>query len=208
MNSEDQFLQGLLELQYGEDVQDKLKYLSKNVAWANDWPENDVSFWNAEAFMWNNKIEREKRKLIEQELSLLNGNNLDLGCGSYSYLPSIGLDISKKMLKFNENCREKIIGNLDGPLPFNDNSFDSATAIFVFNYLTNYNLLLSEIKRVLKKEGVFVMVLSEKSVNEWQRQKEVNSFSKKEWLIILKNHFTVKSYEKEGLLFYQCRKPY
>ena len=59
-----EFFKGLLELHYGVDVVDKLKKISKKVNWAKGWPENDRAFWNAEAYMWNWKIEKEKRKLI------------------------------------------------------------------------------------------------------------------------------------------------
>ena len=39
------FMSGLLELQYGQDVEDKLRGISKNVSWADGWPENKQSFW-------------------------------------------------------------------------------------------------------------------------------------------------------------------
>ena len=207
MNSEDQFLQGLLELQYGEKVENKLKNLAKNIPWAINWPEDNTSFWNAEAFMWNNKIKKETRELIRQELFFLNKRNLDLGCGAYSYIPSVGFDFSEKMLKFNENCKEKVIGDLEKPLPFID-KFDSVTAIFILNYVTNYKQLFSEIKKLLKNDGTFIMILSNKPVNKWQKQKQVNSFLKEEWLNILNDYFKVEFYEKKGLLFYRCRKPY
>lgn len=210
MNIEDQFLSRLLGLQYGENVQGELKKLSKKVSWAKNWPENKISFWNAEAFMWSHKISKEKRDVIKQELIGLKGRNLDLGCGSYSYLPSIGLDISKKMLDFNDSCREKIVGDLEQPLPIKS-KFDSVTAIFVLNYIQHYQQLLDEITRVLRPEGVFVMVLSNKSINDWQKQKEINNFSKEKWLEILTFNFVVNLREKENLLFFVCRnkrKPY
>ena len=45
----------------------------------------------------HNKISKERRLLIEQELKFLfKGKNLDLGCGAYSYFPSVGFDLSEK----------------------------------------------------------------------------------------------------------------
>ena len=217
--SEEQFLEGLLELQYGQNVVRKLIDCSSSVSWAHDWPKNDISFWNAEAFMWSRKIEKKVKKLITIELTSLlnlpltssltassNQKNLDLGCGAYSYIPSIGFDFSSKMLEFNENCNQKVRGNVEEKLPFENKSFDSITAIFLLNYVTNYDLLFREVKRILKDNGTFVMILKNGMVNEWQRQKEVSSFSKEEWQSLLQNFFNVHISTKENLLFFVCRK--
>lgn len=203
---ETEFLKGLIKLNYGEDVAEELKKLASSVSWAKGWPDDKKAFWNGEAFMWSYKINKERREVIKGELSALLGKNLDLGCGAYSYLPSVGFDISEKMLELNDNCAEKIVGDLEKDLPFSDNSFDSVTAVFVLNYVENYKGLLAGIKRVLKDNGNFVVVLSAKKLNDWQRQKEVNSFSSKEWKKILEEYFTVKFYEKEEMWFFMCRK--
>src|SRR3989338_122802 len=98
-SGEGKFLAGMLQLGYGVPMQDTLKALSSQVEWAQGWPDNIVAFWNAEAFLWAHKIPREKRELIQQELAFLKGGkNLDLGCGAYSYIPSLGFDCSPKML--------------------------------------------------------------------------------------------------------------
>src|SRR3989338_7306111 len=90
---ETEFLSGLIELQYGKNVEKELQQYSKKVPWAKGWPLDDKAFWNAEAFMWSRKISKEKRELIKQELEFLaQGKDLDLGCGAYSYVKSIGFD--------------------------------------------------------------------------------------------------------------------
>lgn len=211
MDPETEFFRGLIELQYGRKVETKLEQISSQVSWAKGWPKRDEAFWNAEAFMWQHKISKEKRELIRKELRFLSvgklsgGKNLDLGCGAYAYIPSVGLDFSEKMMQFNQNCKEKIIGNLEQKLPLGNKQFDSVTAVFVLNYVKNYGLLLNEIKRVLKRKGIFAAVLSGLEINPWQRQKEINSFSGKEWKEILeKNGFKVKFYEKDKLWFFRC----
>lgn len=213
MNPETQFFQGLLELQYGQPVQSKLKKLAIKIPWAHGWPENKQAFWNAESFMWSRKIEKETRTLIQQELQFLSkGKNLDVGCGAYSYIPSVGFDLSPQMLKLNDNCTKKVRGDLEGVLPFQDKSFDSVTAIFVLNYVHNYPQLLQEIKRVLKPKGSLGIVLSATRINEWQRQKEANRFKFEEWKrIIAQAGFTVKVSKKRKLQFYigkNLQKPY
>ena len=43
------------------------------------------------------------------------------------------------------------------------------------------------------------------NVNDWQKQKEVNSFDFVEWEKVLKKvGFNVEFYEKEGLGFFRC----
>jgi len=203
VDPESRFLSGLIELQYGQDVQEELKKVAQQVDWAKGWPNNNKSFWNAEAFMWSRKISKEKRELIKQELSFLKGNNLDLGCGAYSYVNSVGFDFSKKMLDFNDNLIEKVEGSLEKKLPYKEDEFDSVTAIFVLNYVKNYEQLLMEIKRIVKDE--FIMVLFSKQVNQWQKQKEVNTFSADKWQEILTNcGFSVEFYEKDELCFFRC----
>lgn len=206
LDLETQFFTGLLELHHGLDVQKKLKQISAQVVWAKQWPENNESFWNAEAFLWGYKINPKVRNLIKSELAFLNcpGNkNLDLGCGAYSYLSSTGFDFSEQMLKFNQQCSLKIKGDLEQKLPFSDGSFNSVTAIFVLNYLENYSQLLFEVRRILALNGIFVAVLSTQEINSWHQQKEKNSFSFLEWVEILKDHFSsVTFFSKENLCFF------
>ncbi len=204
MDPETELLKGLIELQYGQNVDQKVLKIANQVPWAKGWPEDPVSFWNAEAFMWSHKIEKQKRALIERELSIFRGgNNLDVGCGAYSYVPSTGLDFSPKMLQFNEQCHHKIIADMEQVLPLSDSSFDSITAIFVLNYTRNYRQLLQEVWRILVDGGKFVVVLSTKGVREWHRQKEVNTFSSLVWVKVLTAvGFRVRFYEKAGVWFF------
>ena len=208
MDAESDFFSGLIELFYGENVEHKLRNISKKVKWAKGWPENDVSFWNAESFLWRKKVAEKDRILIIKELgSLKKGKNLDIGCGAFSYLPSVCFDFSEKMLKMNDNCVETVVGSLEKKLPFSNKKFDSVTAIFVMNYIKNYSRVFSEVKRVLNGKGVFVMVLGAKGINDWQKQKEKNDFSKEIWKADLrKSGFKVNAYQKENLLFFVCKK--
>ncbi len=207
MNPENDFLIGMMELAYGQPVESKLKKLSQKILWAKNWPEDKKAFWNAEAFMWQRKVERPIRDFISKELVFLKGANLDLGCGSYSYIPSgVGFDLSEKMLNANDGCKTKIIGDVEEKLPFGNEAFESVTAIFLLNYVKNYQQLLMEISRVLKPKGWFMIVLSAKLINDWQRQKEINDFSAQKWQQILEKQFMVKAYQKENLWFFNCRK--
>ncbi len=204
---ETEFLTGLMELSYGEEVEQKLRALAPLVSWAQGWPNEKEAFWNAEAFMWQYKVGKEVQSIIREEVAHLK-NNLDLGCGSYSYvLSSVGFDLSAKMLSFNDRLKEKVQGDLEKPLPFPDSSFPSVTAVFVLNYVRNYQQLLREIHRVLAPEGTFMMVLSSTPVSEWQRQKEVTTLRREEWSSLLQScGFQVVCREKEKIIFWQGKK--
>ncbi len=208
MDTETAFFQALIELQYGLDVEERLRKLAPGIPWARGWPNDDQAFWNAEAYMWSRKIEKEIRAVIARELKFLaGGKNLDLGCGAYSYLPSVGFDLSPMMLKLNEQCLEKVQGDVEKKLPFPDTGFDSVTAIFLLNYVKNHRQLLAEIHRMLKPGGHFVMVLSAKGINSWQKRKEVNVFPPEMWTKMLEeNNFSVEHYERKGVLFWKAQK--
>ena len=204
---EAEFLVGMLQLHYGKKVSSKLRRIAQRVSWAKGWPEDPEAFWNAEAFWWKRQINAEVRTQIGQRLAYLRGGkNLDLGCGAYSYLPSVGFDLSSVMLRHNDQCSRKIVGDVEQQLPFHDGEFSSVTAIFLFNYIRNYALLLQEIGRVLQSKGVFVAVLAEK-VQAWPRQKQINSFSLQQWKKIMeKAGFQVQLEGKGQLWFLHSRK--
>ncbi len=206
LNAENEFLIGLLELQYGEPVEGKLKELASSVSWAQGWPTDMRAFWNGEAFMWRKKIDVRLRSLISQELSAYNnGRNLDIGCGAYSYVKSVGFDVSEKMLQFNEQCYEKVVGDLNKRLPFADALFDSVTAVFVLNYVESLEGLLREVRRLLKDTGRLMVVLYSGQVNSWQRQKEVRHLTLEDWKkMLVDGGFRVRVWEKEGLWGFEC----
>ena len=153
-DAETLFFSGLIELQYGKDVEKELKIIAEDVSWAKGWPDNIISFWNAESFMWRHKISKEARDLIAGELSFLKGGkNLDVGCGAYSYLSSVGFDISEKMLLLNGHCTEKVRGDLEGALPFHDSTLTPSLR-FCPELCVRLSSVPQEIKRILRPDAV------------------------------------------------------
>jgi SAM-dependent methyltransferase len=204
---EDEYLESLLELQFGQKVEKKLAKLAPKVLWAKGWPQKKKAFWNSEAFMWKCKVDKTERDLITKELKKLgfhNGKNLDIGGGSFSYVPSTVIDCSEKMLLFNENATNIILGDLENKLPINSNSFDSITAIFVLNYVKNLSLLLAEIKRVVKPGGKIMVVQSAIGVSLLHQMHENNNWSKEKWQnLFIGASFNLKFKQKGNLLFYE-----
>ncbi len=78
----------------------------------------------------------------------------------------VGLDLSPEMLKVGEEKVKKmnqdhIIKMMEGDsenLPFDDDEFDAATVAFGVRNFENLNKGLSEICRVLKNDGLFVVL--------------------------------------------------
>lgn len=108
---------------------------------------------------------RKANNLISKELG--RGKILDIGCGSYPFFlvstkfkEKYGIDPSVNVgLVKNKNIylsKEDVSRN---KLPFKDNYFDAITMLAVFEHIEQdkLNFVLGEIRRVLKKNGVFII---------------------------------------------------
>ena len=91
------------------------------------------------------------------------GNNvLDLGSGTgaaYKQLANFdvtALDPDAKMLQLNKFSK-KIIANAE-IIPLDDNSIDTVYCAFVWRNVNDTQKALSEIKRVLRPNGVFILL--------------------------------------------------
>jgi demethylmenaquinone methyltransferase/2-methoxy-6-polyprenyl-1,4-benzoquinol methylase len=91
------------------------------------------------------------------------GNNvLDLGSGTgaaYKQLANFdvtALDPDAKMLQLNKFTK-KIIANAEN-IPLDDNSIDTVYCAFVWRNVKDTQKALSEIKRVLRPNGVFILL--------------------------------------------------
>ncbi len=95
------------------------------------------------------------------------GRVLDIGCGSYPYFLSntnfkekYGLDPSLKLSEISDkNLNLRVFDITKNKLPFKDNYFNVATMLAVFEHIEKDKLteVLDEIRRVLKKDGIFII---------------------------------------------------
>ena len=100
---------------------------------------------------------------------------LDLGCGVGLYTKILikkrakvkGFDISEKEIeiarKENPNV-EFIIGNAER-MPYKNNEFDIVLAALVMEYFKDWDKVLKEVRRVLKKDGIFIFSIGNPVVN-------------------------------------------
>ena len=90
------------------------------------------------------------------------GSVLDLGSGTgASYTDLINFDVTaldpdEQMLSLN-NFEKKVVGKGE-ELPFKENSFDNVLCCFVWRNVTDTEKTLSEVYRVLKPGGKFILL--------------------------------------------------
>jgi len=136
----------------------------------------------------------------------------------YTKNKKLGLDVGIGRDNWQEFKKSEIIGvdkyknskvntilDLEGNLPFRDNSFDIALGINSFNFVDNSRQLLSEINRVLKEDGILVCsVDNEKSTSHphvWNekylnRVLDVTGFQS---IMTLKERFYAKWYNRTSV---------
>jgi len=105
-----------------------------------------------------------------------NSKILDIGAGSglsifplknegYKNLQAIDIDdYNKKLFESNKIKFNKINVEIE-KLPFEDNSLDVILSFFVIAHLNNPTNYLDEINRVLRQDGVFILVTP-----DWRKQ--------------------------------------
>ena len=75
---------------------------------------------------------------------------LEIGCGKLKSQGAIGLDI--KMTRDVD-----LLSDLERPLPFKDESFETIIANQVVEHIENFTQLMAELHRILKKNGKLVI---------------------------------------------------
>ncbi len=118
-------------------------------------------------------------KHIRSFSTRVSGRTLDVGCGKKPYkelftnvTEYIGLDIENPGHPHNE---EDIDVFYDGEkIPFDNGSFDSVICNQVLEHVFKPNLFLSEINRVLKREGIFLLTVP----FAWDEHEQPNDFGR------------------------------
>ncbi|MDQ5962364.1 MAG: hypothetical protein QG653_171 [Patescibacteria group bacterium] len=111
---------------------------------------------------------------------------LDVGCGaghgsnllSKKYKKVYGVDISPEAIGYAKNNWgsdniEFVVGSAMD-IPFPDSTFDAISAFEVFEHLTDWRKFLSELRRVLKPEGVVYISTPNKTLYSPGTEKPIN----------------------------------
>jgi len=122
-------------------------------------------------YLYRNHLTRFFHEFGHRVVQLLiknkNGKIIDLGCGNgehFRYIKNhniVGIDVNEKRL---ETARKKypdisLYQESINHLSFKDEQFDSAVAIYVLEHLVDLQMALSEVKRILKPGGEFIMII-------------------------------------------------
>ncbi len=129
---------------------------------------------------------------------------LDLGIGTGLFtqilkdkgFKVIGIDISEEMLKIaRKRGFEVIKGDLNDPLPFEKESFDFIFSMTSIEFLKNPEKLFFEVKRVLKKNGKFLLVTLN-SLSLWALKRRLRGFFIKDDLFKKAKFYSPNSLKK------------
>lgn len=104
----------------------------------------------------NERVFNTINKLVKfyKKQTLLNKNILDLGSGDKAFYNVC----KKKEIKISEIDGSSGIDFEKDKLPYDDNTFDVVIFTAVIEHLYNANLVLSEIYRILSKEGMVIII--------------------------------------------------
>lgn len=121
---------------------------------------------------------RQPKRLVVKRLQALiaefgkqNSTILDIGCGTGSYLNElksikpmnkVGIDLSLDMLNQGRSIKEESLlvqADFNASFPFGDKSFDLIIAVDCLHFSKNLSLILNEVRRVLKRNGIFIAAL-------------------------------------------------
>lgn len=119
-----------------------------------------------EVYPQGTTVESSRFKITKKLLGEISGKKiLDLGCSNgelLAYLTKnnlvMGLDISPEAIKLaKKRGYQAKVFDISRKLPFPDEFFDFVVAEDILEHLTDTDFVLSEINRVLKKEGKFLL---------------------------------------------------
>uniref|UniRef100_A0A6H1ZNC3 Putative methyltransferase n=1 Tax=viral metagenome TaxID=1070528 RepID=A0A6H1ZNC3_9ZZZZ len=119
-----------------------------------------------------------------------------------------GIDCVLGLIKIGTRLGRNLIYGLSESIPIKSNSINIVIAIESFEHVFNLNKCLSEIKRILKHDGLLYFTVPD--INEWKEKVEVDvrGYSYEEWISKINGFKLVESGKQynEKYCYYVFRK--
>lgn len=135
------------------------------------------------------------RRLLEDYLresaALVKGKVLEIGSKNRRYDHLFSSAAAITAVDLNPKEGKNIIKADAAYLPFKEGSFDTVISFEVFEYIADINMVLREIARVLKKEGL--LIFSVPLLNPVHGDADNVRYTSKGWQKLLEERFTVNS---------------
>ncbi|MDI6861536.1 MAG: methyltransferase domain-containing protein [Caldisericia bacterium] len=162
------------------------------------------------------KIFESEKRAIENLIEEGNGKvALDLGIGTGLFTQIlrekgykvIGIDISEEMLKIAKKRGFEVIKHdFNYPLPFEKESFDFVFSMTSIEFLLDPKPLFNEVKRILKKDGKFLLITLN-SLSLWALKRRIEGLFDKNNLFNKARFYSpssLKKFFKEGWKILRC----
>ncbi len=111
-------------------------------------------------------------KRLKEALKITKGRMLDIGCGGgvvteslpyyYPQVSVYGCDVSRTAITYARKFgsgKVKYAALVGKKFPFRDNFFDACICLDVMEHVPDVNFFLKEVKRILKKNGKFFLLV-------------------------------------------------
>jgi dolichol-phosphate mannosyltransferase len=128
---------------------------------------NSIATADYDSRAYNSRIypqlywQRKRYRIITRMMEGACSGILDVGCGSskiiQSHPGSVGLDFSFKKLRFLRETNPLLVHGSVFNLPFQDESFDTVICSQVIEHIPDTDVAISELLRVLKPGGRFIL---------------------------------------------------
>jgi SAM-dependent methyltransferase len=133
-----------------------------------------------------------RKHILYPKLSnYLSGSTLDIGCGIGDFLSfwpsSVGVDIDPAAVEWCNNLGLNAIQMEIDLLPFADHSFKGIILDNVLEHLANPNPLLTEISRVIEKNGV--VIIGVPGIKGYASDSDHKNYYDETMLTVLMNNF-------------------
>ncbi|WP_421902056.1 class I SAM-dependent methyltransferase [Maridesulfovibrio sp.] len=144
-------------------------------------PDNEYTEWLDEKTADMTSVSHVKTRYSSILPFITDKSVIDIGCGSgigsrmmikAGAKDLTGIDYSTAGIKYARSSTQNkqaafTYHDLETPLPYADGSFDVAVCFEVLEHIVNQQQLVSEIFRVLKDDGIFVISVPSQSLEDW-----------------------------------------